>query len=82
MSSNLKLKIDEPELISVSRAAEILKLSPSALYNGKAGTEVLTKVPQGRRVFFILSEVLDHRRKLVVGAQELRKTLTLVPERE
>jgi predicted transcriptional regulator len=66
------------EFVSIQQAAKMLNISPSAIYDYKAGTEGLTRVPQGRRIFLVLAEVLEHRQKLITEAQERRKRLTLV----
>ncbi len=45
--------------ITARRIAEILGCSPKTVYNGGAGTEVLTRIRNGpRHIRFILEEVL------------------------
>lgn len=57
------------ELITVAEASSILRLSRSAIYDRKAGTENLTHVRQGhgkrQRVYLIRSEVEQHLADLI-----------------
>ena len=53
-------------LITVKQAAEILGLSPKTVYAGKAGTEKLRKVRNGRRaVRMVRQEVEAHLGRLM-----------------
>lgn len=70
MSANLKsVKVDMDDLISIAEGARMLGLDPSTLRKRKAGTETLTIVPQGKKLFVIRGEIIAHRRKLVEDAR-------------
>lgn len=70
MSANLKpVKVDMDDLISIAEGARMLGLDPSTLRKRKAGTETLTIIPQGKKLFVIRGEIIAHRRKLVEDAQ-------------
>ena len=53
-------------LITIPQAAEMLGLSPKTLYAGKAGTENLRRIRNGKRaVRMVRQEVEAHLRKLM-----------------
>ena len=53
-------------LITVQQAAEMLGLSPKTLYAGKAGTENLRRIKNGKRaVRMVRQEVEAHLQKLM-----------------
>ena len=79
MSSNLKLVDNDPEtLITLAQGAEMLGLDPSTIRKRKAGTELLTILAQGRKLFLVRGEVIDHRRKLIEDARHRIDVLRLV----
>jgi hypothetical protein len=73
----IRRKQQEPEptptLITLKQAAEMLCLTPSAIRQRKAGTDVLTLVRQGtgkrQPIFLIKEEVEMHIRSLVDHAR-------------
>jgi hypothetical protein len=64
-----------PTLITLKEASALLRLTPSAIRQNKAGTRHLTKVRQGegkrQPIFLVLEEVEAHIRSLVENAREL-----------
>lgn len=67
-----KLKVTESDLedfIPLAEAARMLGLDPSTLRKRKAGTETLTIIPQGKKLFMIRGEIIAHRQKLVEDAR-------------
>ncbi len=79
MGSVIKLVDDDSEtLISLAKAAGMLGLDPSTIRKRKAGTEILTIVPQGRKLFLVRSEVVAYRRKLIEDARHRTDILRLV----
>ena len=69
---------DPDALIPLAKAAGMLGLDPSTIRKRKAGTEILTIVPQGRKLFLVRSEVVAHRRKLIEDARHRTDILRLV----
>lgn len=68
-----KLKVTESDLedfIPLAEAARMLGLDPSTLRKRKAGTETLTIIPQGKKLFMIRGEIIAHRQKLVEDARQ------------
>lgn len=66
MSAKLKaVENDLDDLIPLARGAAMLGLDPSTLRKRKAGTETLTLIPQGKKLFVIRGEIIAHRQKLV-----------------
>ena len=66
------------ELITFQEAAMVLRLHHTTIRQRKAGTEMLTHVPQGRRRFLLRSEVDALYQRTVRQAKEQdqeRKTL-------
>lgn len=66
---------DDETLIPLKVGASLLGLSTASLRQGKAGTENLTKIPQGRKLYLVKGEVLEHRRKLIEAARRTRESL-------
>jgi hypothetical protein len=76
---SLKLAADDDEaLIPLRVGASLLGLSTATIRQGKAGTENLTRVPQGRKLFLVKGEVLEHRRSLIKAARQTQEALKLV----
>lgn len=73
-----KYESDPEDFISIARAAEMLGLDPSTIRKRKAGTETLTIVPQGKKLFLIRGEVIAHRRKLIEDARQRTDVLRIV----
>ena len=70
MSAKLKLiETDLDELIPLTRAAKMLGLDPSTVRQRKANTAHLTIIPQGRNLFLVLGEVIDHRKTITENAR-------------
>ena len=65
----------ESRLISFNDAASYLQLNPTTLRQRKAGTEELTHVRLGRRVFLIRSEVLALVDRKIAEAQAENRRL-------
>lgn len=65
-----------PTLITLKEAAAMLRLTPSAIRQRKAGTHVLTLVRQGtgqrQPIFLVREEVEAHIRSLVEHARRLK----------
>lgn len=79
MGSVIKLVDDDSEtLISLAKAAGMLGLDSSTIRKRKAGTELLTIVQQGRKLFLVRSEVVAYRRKLIEDARRRTDVLRLV----
>ena len=73
-----KIESDLDDFIPLARAAEMLGLDPSTIRKRKAGTETLTIVPQGKKLFLIRGEVIAHRQKLVEDARRRTDVLRIV----
>lgn len=73
-----KYESDPEGFISIALAAEMLGLDPSTIRKRKAGTETLTIVSQGKKLFLIRGEVIAHRRKLVEDARQRTDVLRIV----
>lgn len=71
---------DLDALIPLSEGAKLLGLDPSTIRKRAAGTEALTLVPQGRKLFLVRGEVLAHRKKLIEDARRRTDILRLVPQ--
>lgn len=70
MSAKLKLiETDLEALIPLTQAAKMLGLDPSTVRQRKANTAELTIIPQGRNLYLVLGEVIDHRRNLINNAR-------------
>jgi hypothetical protein len=76
--TNLKRVDDQEILIPLKAGASLLGLSPATIRLGKAGTENLTKIPQGRKLFLIKSEVLKHQQNLIEAGRKSKEALKLV----
>lgn len=57
------------QLIPLLEAAARLCLDESTIRQGKAGTEGLTKIYQGRRCFLVEAEIEAHVQKLIAAAR-------------
>jgi hypothetical protein len=66
---------DDETLIPLKAGASLIGLSPDTIRLGKAGTEGLTKIRQGNKLFLIKAEVLAHRRNLIDAARRTREML-------
>lgn len=66
---------DDETLITLKTAAAMLGLSPSSIRLRKAGTENLTIIPQGHKLFVLKSEVLAHRRRIIEQAKLAQEIL-------
>jgi hypothetical protein len=62
--------IKHETLIKVCCASQLLNLSESALLKGSAGTAILTRVPQGKRISFILEEIIEYKAELISASQQ------------
>jgi hypothetical protein len=70
MSAKLKLAESDPNrLIPLTKAAQMLGLDPSTLRQRKANTAHLTIIAQGRNLYLVLSEIVDHRSALIENAR-------------
>lgn len=79
MSSTLKLVDSDPDaLIALAKGAKLLGLNPSTIRQCKAGTEALTIVRQGRKLFLVSGEVVAHRQKLIDNARRRTDILGMV----
>lgn len=70
--SAAKLKVtvsDLEDFIPLAEAARMLGLDPSTLRKRKAGTDTLTIISQGKKLFMIRGEIIAHRKKLVDDAR-------------
>ena len=68
----VKLKVTQSDLedfIPLAEAARMLGLDASTIRKRKAGTEALTIIPQGKKLFLIRGEIIAHRQKLVEDAR-------------
>jgi hypothetical protein len=71
--------IKHETLIKVCCASQLLNLSESALLKGLAGTAILTRVPQGKRISFILEEIIEYKAELISASQRSKaKIIKLV----
>jgi excisionase family DNA binding protein len=57
-------------LITVKQAAEMLGLSPKTLYAGKAGTEKLRRVRNGRRAVRMIRQEVEAHLNRVLGSDK------------
>jgi hypothetical protein len=69
---------DIDRLIPLREAAGMLGLDPSTIRKRAAGTEQLTLVPQGRKLFLVRGEVIAHRQRMIENARRHVDVLTLV----
>lgn len=76
------IESDPDDLIPLAHAAEMLGLDPSTIRKRKAGTESLTIVPQGKKLFVIRGEIIAHRKKLVEDARRRTDILRIVRRAE
>lgn len=74
----VQAETDLDTLIPLSKGAEMLGLDPSTIRKRKAGTEVLTIVPQGKNFFLVLGEVIAHRTKKIEDARRQNDVIRLV----
>jgi hypothetical protein len=58
----------EEDLMPLKEAAEYLYLDESTLRKGLCGTGEFAKIYQGRLVFFIRSQVVQHKQRLIQAA--------------
>ena len=66
VSTDFEIMSYSRSLITVKQAAEILGLSPKTVYAGKAGTENLRRVRNGRRtVRMVRQDVEAHLQRLM-----------------
>ena len=65
-------------LIPLREAAGMLGLDPSTIRKRAAGTELLTLVPQGRKLFLVRGEVIAHRQRMIENARRHVDVLTLI----
>lgn len=79
MSAKLELVDNDPDdLIPLSVGAERLGLDPSTIRKRKSGTESLTLVRQGRNLYMVLGEVIEHRRRMIEDARQKNDVMRLV----
>jgi len=69
---------DVEELISLRKAASMLGLDPSTIRKRAAGTDQLTIIAQGRKLFLVRGEVIAYRRKLIEDARQRMNVLRLL----
>jgi hypothetical protein len=69
---------DMESLIPLREAAGMLGLDPSTIRKRAAGTDHLTLVPQGRKLFLVRGEVIAHRQRMIENARRHVDVLTLV----
>jgi hypothetical protein len=72
------LESDMDDLIPLAEAARMLGLDPSTVRKRKAGTEKLTIIPQGKKLFLVRGEIIAHRRILIEDARRRTDILRLV----
>lgn len=66
-------------LIKVCCASQLLNLSESTLLKGLAGTADLTRISQGKRISFVLEEIIEYKAALISASQRPKaKVLKLV----
>lgn len=71
MKGSLQQFQSDPEtLISLRVAASMLGLDPSTIRKRLAGTNCLTLIAQGKKLFLILGEVLEYRHRLIEDARQ------------
>lgn len=69
-------RFDPERLVKLSEAARMLGISPDDIRKGFAGAHGLTLVDQSRpgaqrsRLFMVLGEIIEHRRKLIEHARQ------------
>lgn len=72
------IESDMDALIPLRVAADLLGLDSSTIRKRSAGTEGLTIVRQGRKLFLVRGEIIAHRRKLIDDARQRNDVLRLV----
>lgn len=73
---------NDPEaLIPLRVAAEMLGLDPSTIRKRAAGTDELTLIPQGRKLFLVRREVVAYRSRLIDDARRRTDALQLISPR-
>lgn len=69
---------DPDDFIPLREGARMLGLDVSTIRKRKAGTDQLTIIAQGRKLFLLRGEVIAHRRKMIEDARQRNDVLRLV----
>ncbi len=78
MQTRHTIDTDIDRLIPLREAAGMLGLDPSTIRKRAAGTEQLTLVPQGRKLFLVRGEVIAHRQRMIENARRHVDILAMV----